>query len=168
MPRPKLSCMAGGVAAMLTVSAAATPLDRYTGSFDAEGMVADGPDATPREVSCDFKVQQRRPNQLALDGTCWAYLIFSRSVSADLSLNPQSGRMIGTYTGSKVGPARLTGQLEGPTIDVLINWPQPVNGHMTADMRIVSLGPDRLQILVTDSGEHGVPRVTTDLSLARR
>jgi hypothetical protein len=76
--------------------------------------------------------------------------------------------MIGTYTGSKVGPARLTGQLEGPTIDVLINWPQPVNGHMTADMRIVSLGPDRLQILVTDSGEHGVPRVTTDLSLARR
>ncbi len=81
--------MAGCVAAMLTVSAAAaTPLDRYTGSFDAEGVVADGPDATPREVSCDFKVQQRRPNQLAFDGTCWAYLIFSRSVGADLSSIP--------------------------------------------------------------------------------
>jgi hypothetical protein len=39
---------------------------------------------------------------------------------------------------------------------------------MTAGLRIVSLGPDRLRILVTDSGEHGVPRVTTDLSLARR
>ena len=43
---------------MLTASAAAAPLDRYTGSFDAEGVVADGPDATPREVSCDFKVLQ--------------------------------------------------------------------------------------------------------------
>ena len=49
---PKLSCLAGGVAAMLTVSAAAAPLDRYTGSFNAEGVVADGPDATPREVRC--------------------------------------------------------------------------------------------------------------------
>lgn len=165
---PKLSCLAGGVAAMLTVSAAAAPLDRYTGSFDAEGVVADGPDAAPREVRCDFEVLQRQPNRLALDGTCWAYLIFSRSVSADLSLNPQSGRMTGTYTGSKVGPARLTGQLAGPAIDLLINWPQPVNGHMTADLRIVSLGRDRLQILVTDDGENGVPRVTTDLSLARR
>lgn len=168
MPRPKLTCLAAGVAAMLTASAAATPLDRFTGSFNAEGVIADGPDATPREVSCDFKVLQRHPNQIALDGTCWAYLIFSRSVSADLSLNPQSGRVTGTYTGSKVGPARLTGQLEGPTINVLINWPQPVNGHMTADMRIVSLGPDRLQILVTDRGEQGGPRVTTNLTLARQ
>jgi len=168
MPRPKLSCIAGSVAAMLTASAAAAPLDRHTGSYNAEGIVADGPDATPREVSCDFKVLQRRPNQITLDGTCWAYLIFSRSVSADLSLNPQSGRVTGTYTGAKVGPAQLTGQLEGPTIDVLINWPQPVNGQMTADMRIVSLNPDRLKILVTDRGEHGVPRVTTDLTLARQ
>jgi hypothetical protein len=165
---PKLSCLAGGVAAMLTVSAAAAPLDRYTGSFDAEGVVADGPHATPQEVKCDFEVLQRQPNQLALDGTCWAYLIFSRSVSADLSLNPQTGRMTGTYTGAKVGPARLTGQLAGLAIDLLISWPQPVNGHMTAGLRIVSLGPDRLRILVTDGGEHGVPRVTTDLSLARR
>lgn len=144
--------------ATLTVSAAATPRDRYTGSFDAEGVVADGPDATPREVSCDLKVQQRRPNRLALDGTCWAYLIFSRSVGADLSLDPQSGRMTGTYTGSKVGPARLTGQLEGPTIDVLIAWPQPVNGHMTADMRIVSLGPEWIRSVVGSRGGLGRTR----------
>ena len=159
--------MAGGVAAMLVASAAAAPLYRYTGSFNAEGVVADGPDATPREVSCDFKVLQRHPNQIALDGTCWAYLIFSRSVSADLSVDPQSGRVTGTYTGSRVGPARLTGRLEGPAIDVLINWPQPVNGQMTADMRIVSLDPDRLQIL-TDRGGQGAPRVTTNLTLARQ
>ena len=106
MPRPGFSCMAGAVAAMLAASAAAAPLDRYTGSFNAEGVVADGPDATPREVSCDFKVLQRHPNQIALDGTCWAYLIFSRSVSADLLLNPQSGRITGTYMGSKVGSGR--------------------------------------------------------------
>lgn len=168
MPRPGLSCMAGGVAMMLAVSAAAAPLDRYTGSFNAEGVVADGPDATPREVSCDFKVLQRHPNQIALDGTCWAYLIFSRSVSADLSVDPRSGRVTGTYTGSRVGPARLTGRLDGPAIDVLINWPQPVNGQMTADMRIVSLAPDRLQILVTDRGGQGAPRVTTNLALARQ
>lgn len=168
MPRPWLSCVAGGVAAMLAASAAAAPLDRYTGSFNAEGMVADGPDAAPREVSCDFTVLQRQPNRIVLDGTCRAYWIFSRSVSADLSVDPRSGRVTGTYTGARVGPARLTGRLDGPAIDVLIDWPQPVNGQMTADMRIVSLAPDRLQILVTDRGGQGASRVTTNLTLARQ
>ncbi|RCS23495.1 hypothetical protein DUT91_14610 [Phyllobacterium salinisoli] len=149
--------------------AVAAPLDRFAGSYRASGTVVEGPKATKHRVGCNFTVRQPSRNRIALQGTCRAYLVVSRSISADLALGNRSGRVTGTYTGSRVGPARLVGQLRGGTLEMTVNWPRPLYGDTTARMRIVSLTPDRLKIVVTDRiGAGGPTRATTDLTLVRR
>jgi hypothetical protein len=93
----------------------------------------------------------------------------SRSISADLVLDVRSGKVTGTYTGARVGTARLIGRKRGAALDLVINWPAPVYGDMTATMRIVSLDPNRLRITVVDRiGANGPIRATTDLLLVRQ
>jgi len=175
MPQPQFFRVSRCVAALLPIAfgwlgpAGAAPLDAFTGSFRASGMVADGPDATRHSVRCNFTIQHQGVDRVSLEGTCWAYLIFSRSISADVALNPQSGRLTGTYTEVSNGTSRLDGRLEGATIVVIINWPKPVYGDLTANLRVFSLGRDRLQFIVTDRfGADRQMRVTTDLTLTRQ
>jgi hypothetical protein len=129
----------------------------------------EGPNANSHQVRCSFTALPQGAAGLALRGTCWAYLVMSRSISADLGLEPRSGRVTGTYTGARVGTARLIGRVRGAAIDLVINWPAPVYGDTTANLRIVSLGPDRLRIEVMDRiGANGPIRATTDLILVRQ
>jgi hypothetical protein len=105
----------------------------------------------------------------ALRGTCWAYLILSRSVSVDLDLDPQSGRVTGTYTGSRVGKAQLTGKQRGADLDLTIQWPKPLYGDTTAHLRVASVDAERFRIVVIDHiGVNGPVRATTNLTLLRR
>jgi hypothetical protein len=93
----------------------------------------------------------------------------SRSTSADLVPDTRSGRITGTYTGARVGTARLIGRARGATLDLVVNWPAPVFGGTTANMRIVSLNPTRFRIAVIDRiGASGPVRATTDLLLVRQ
>jgi hypothetical protein len=76
---------------------------------------------------------------------------------------------LGTYTGARVGPARLSIKWQGSAINLLITWPQPVFGNMTAQMTITNPEPKGLQILVLSRvGQNGIIRPTTDLVLNRR
>ena len=93
----------------------------------------------------------------------------SRSISADLVWDPRSGQVTGTYTGSRVGTAQLRGRQVGADFDLVIEWPKPLYGDTTAQMRVASLEPDRVRIVVTDRiGPNGPVRATTDLTLLRR
>lgn len=158
-----LLCLATG-----GVGAAPSGVDRYAGSFSASGIILEGPDATSHRVRCRFTSQPQGATGLSLQGTCWAYLIISRSISADLVWDPRSGQVTGTYTGSRVGTARLAGRQTGADFDLTIEWPKPLYGDTTAQMRIASLGPDRFRIVVTDRiGVNGPVRATTDLTLLR-
>jgi hypothetical protein len=153
----------------LTVAAKAAPLDRFTGRFSATGTVVEGPNATEHRVNCDFRAATEGERGVVLRGTCRAYLIISRAIAASLVLAPDNSRVTGTYTGSRVGPARLFGRMRGNAIDLVITWPQPLYGDTRANMRIVSPSPDQMRITVTDRiGAGGPMRTTTDLTLTRR
>jgi hypothetical protein len=152
-----------------SAGAATTAFDRYAGVFSASGTVVEGPAATSHQVRCRFTTAQQGTAGFSLQGTCWAYLVLSRSISANLMGDPTSGKVTGTYTGSRVGTARLTGRQVGANFDLEIEWPKPLYGDTTATMRIVSLDPDRFRIVVTDRiGLDGLVRSTTDLTLVRQ
>jgi hypothetical protein len=155
----------------VTGSAGAAPavFDLYAGSFSGSGTIVEGPDADSHQVRCRFTILQQGAAGLSLQGTCWAYLIVARSVSARLSWDPRSGQVTGTYTGSRVGMAQLTGRQVGTDFDLAIEWPKPLYGDTTARMRVTSLDPNRFRIVVTDRiGLNGPVRATTDLTLLRQ
>jgi hypothetical protein len=159
---PLLSLLAGQ-------AGAAAALDRYPGTFSGFGTIMEGPEATSHQVRCNFTILQQGATGLSLQGTCRAYLIIARSISANLAWDPRSGQVTGTYTGSRVGTARLTGRQAGAGFDLTIEWPIPLYGDTTAQMKIASLDPDRFRIVVTDRiGVNGPVRATTDLTLLRR
>lgn len=149
--------------------AQASPFERFTGSFSATGSIVEGPNADAHPVRCNFVAARQGASRLGLRGTCSAYLVIARSVSADLVLDPGSGRVTGTYTGARVGTARLTGRQQGRVISLSILWPAPVFGTMTSAMTIASLDPNRLRIVVLSRiGTDGPVRATTDLLLQRQ
>jgi hypothetical protein len=151
-------------------SAVAAPAvgDLYAGSFLGTGTILEGPEASSHQVSCHFTILQQGATDLSLQGTCRAYLILTRSVSARLSWDPRSGQVTGTYTGSRVGTAQLRGRQAGTDFDLAIEWPRPLYGDTTARMRVASLDPSHFRILVTDRiGANGPVRATTDLTLTR-
>lgn len=149
-------------------SAATAVLDRYAGSFAASGTISVGPDANSHRVRCRFTATRQGATGLSLRGICRAYLIISRSISVTLAWDPQSDRVTGTYTGSRVGTAQLTGRLVGANIDLTIEWPKPLYGDTTAQLTVASTAPDRFRILVMDRiGVDGPVRATTDLTLLR-
>ena len=129
----------------------------------------EGPSANAYEVRCRFTASQQGATGLSLNGTCRAYVIMSRSISADITWDPRSGRVIGRYTGSRVGTAQLTGRQSGADFDLTITWPKPLYGDTTAQMRVTSLDPNQIRIVVLDNiGVNGPVRATTNLTLVRR
>lgn len=167
----RLSCSVVFLLCTAISHAGAAPavFDLYAGSFSGSGTIVEGPDASSHQVRCRFTILQQGAAGLSLQGTCWAYLIVARSVSARLSWDPRSGKVTGTYTGSRVGTAQLTGRQAGTDFDLAIEWPKPLYGDTTAQMKVVSLDADRFRIVVTDRiGANGPVRATTDLTLLRR
>jgi hypothetical protein len=96
-------------------------------------------------------------NSLSMSGTCRAAVIFSRKISADLRYDPGSGRYTGTYLGSSIGPARLSGKRSGDAVNLTITWPKPVRGDTTAAMTIRNTGNGQLAITITDEVPAGGP-----------
>jgi hypothetical protein len=156
-------CLAGGAGAATMV------LDRYAGSFTASGTILEGPDANSHQVRCHFTASRQGATGLLLRGTCRAYLVLSRSISVDLTWDPRSGRVTGTYTGSRVGTAQLEGRQAGAGLDLTLTWPTPLYGDTTANLRVASLHSDRYRVVAMDRiGTDGPVRATTDLTLVRR
>ena len=150
-------------------AAGSTLLDSAVGSYFGTGTIVVGPSATSHQVTCSFSATKWGRDALGLRGNCRAYIVLTRTVSADLVLDPTAGTISGTYTGARVGTARLSGKARWSIMDMVITWPAPVYGDTTASMRIVQVDPDRLQIIVVDRiGADGPLRATTDLSLTRR
>jgi hypothetical protein len=141
----------------------------FTGSFSGSGTVVEGPSANTHQVRCSFQASRQGGSGLALRGTCWAYSIISRSISADLVLDARSGEVAGTYTGARVGPASLSGKRQGSVFNLIIDWPKPVFGNMTSELRIASPKPESMRITVLSRvGVSGPVRAITDLVLVRR
>lgn len=123
-------------------------LSRFEGSFSGGGTVQRNAQESPNQVTCTFTGQPSEAG-VTMSGECGAF-IFSKQISAVLRFDPASGRYSGTYTGSSIGPAGLSGKRRGDSIVLTITWPQPVNGDTKAVMTIRNSGNGRLAITVTD------------------
>lgn len=142
-------------------------LSRFSGHWSGGGMVQRNLQSGQTRVRCNLDGSVDG-NHVRLAGTCRAYLIFSRAISADITQDPRTGRFTGTYVGSIVGPAKLSGARKGDTITLTITWPKPVNGDTTATMTIVNAGTGGFTFVVEDKLTADGPMVkTTDVAFKK-
>jgi len=165
---PRVAVLAFAVGALTMPGAAFSAedefLNRFEGSFSGTGLVQRNAQEDPSQVTCTLNGQPSA-NAVSMSGECGAF-IFSKRISADLTFDPGSGRYSGTYVGSSIGPAGLSGKRSGDSVVLTITWPQPVNGDTKATMTIRNSGNGQLAITVTDEVEPGGPSAdVTQLAL---
>lgn len=166
--RIALIAILAGAAAPPASAAEEGFLDRFGGTWSGSGRVQREGTSSPRQVNCSV-TGQPGANRLSFQGACRAAVIFSRQIGASLTYDPGSGQYRGTYTGSAIGPAQLSGTRRGDTVDLRIDWPRPVNGDTQARMTIRNGGDGLLRITVADNLTPGGPiQQTSDLVLRRQ
>jgi hypothetical protein len=147
-------------------AAEADYLKRFSGSWSGSGTVQRDAAEDPNRVRCSMRGSPSE-NEVSISGTCRAAVVFSRKISADLRFDPGSKRYTGTYTGSVIGPAKLSGSRRGDAVVLTITWPKPVNGDRTATMTIRNDGGGQLGITVMDEAPDGGNAKVTDLALSQ-
>lgn len=163
-----------GLATVLALSAVPSPsnasesfLSRFSGAWSGSGTVLRHADSDPWTIRCDLTGKVSVAH-IVIGGTCRAALIIRRQIGVDLTLDPASGRYSGIYTGSKIGPARLSGRQVGDGVVLTITWPKPVNGDTVASMKVSNDGRGSLRITVSDNLTPGGPvQTTSDIRLQR-
>jgi hypothetical protein len=163
-----LMCLAlSGLVAFGTAHASeADYLNRFAGSFSGSGQVKRNASENASQVQCTL-TGQPSANGVSMSGQCGAF-IFTKQIRAEIRFDPATGRYTGTYIGSSIGPARLSGKRRGDAVVLAIIWPQPVNGDTRASMTISNAGHGRLLITITDRvGPGGAMAQVTKLVLAR-
>jgi hypothetical protein len=108
----RLTCTSGQ-------AAEADFLERFRGTWSGSGKVQREGSSQPRQVTCALTGIPTE-NRISAQGHCRAVVIFSRQIGVDLAYDPRSGTYRGTYTGSRIGPARLTGTRNGDTINLRV------------------------------------------------
>ncbi len=98
-------------------------------------------------AKCRFAISGAE-TQVAMKGSC-GMLVFRQALGITIK-NAGGNRYVGTYTGSKTGPARLEGTLEGDRLVMKIKWGGLVNGDRIAQMILERTGPDSFAQLVND------------------
>jgi hypothetical protein len=158
--------LGGVVAAGGAQAGEADFFNRFAGSFSGSGQVQRNSSESPNQVQCTL-TGRPSANGVAMAGECGAF-IFSKRISADIRYDEASGRYHGSYVGSSIGTARLSGARRGDSVVLTITWPQPVNGDTKATMTISNSGNGRLAISITDKvAPDGPTAQVTQLALAR-
>lgn len=138
---------------------------RFEGAWIGAGTVQRDSDPTPRQVTCRID-GAADATRLSLAGTCRAMLIFTRAIGADLAVDG-SGRYRGVYVGSRVGPAQLSGVVEGDRAVLDVNFPEGIGGGRQQMIIDNPPGSDRFILRVTDIVD-GALREITNLVFERR
>jgi hypothetical protein len=102
--------------------------------------------------------------QVAMKGSC-GMLVFQRALGLSIR-NAGGNRYVGTYTGSKTGPAKLDGTLRGDRLVMNIKWGGLVNGDRTAQMVLRRTGPNSFAQTVNDEVD-GKHRSTSHFAFVR-
>lgn len=149
-------------AAMPAQASEAEFLEMLEGSWAGSGSIRLKPDHDPVSVRCELS-SDAAGSGLTMDGHCSAMIVMSRAIGADLSVD--GATYSGTYTGSPRGPASLSGNRSGDTINLAVAWPE---AGREASMQLSS-SDDALQIVTTEAHpETGKRVVTAQLSFERR
>ena len=102
--------------------------------------------------------------KVAMNGSC-GMLVFRQALGLSIR-NAGGNRYVGTYTGSKTGPAKLDGTLRGDRLVMTIKWGGLVNGDRTAQMVLQRTGPNSFAQTVNDKVE-GKSRSTSSFAFVR-
>ena len=103
--------------------------------------------------------------QVAMNGSCGMF-VFRQALGLTIK-NAGGNRYIGTYTGSKTGPAKLEGTLQGDRLVMNIKWGGLVNGDRTAQMVLERTGPNSFAQTVNDKVA-GKNRSTSSFAFKRQ
>jgi hypothetical protein len=103
--------------------------------------------------------------KVAMNGSC-GLLLFRQALGLSIR-NSGGDNYVGTYTGSKTGPAQLNGKLQGDRLVMNIKWGGLVNGDRSAQMVLERTGPNSFAQIVNDKVE-GKNRRTSNFSFVRR
>lgn len=142
-------------------------IERFEGAWTGSGSARRNIDNSPWKLRCNMSGNSGG-NRIAINGNCRAAVIVSRSFGADIRYNPSSRRYTGTYTGARVGPAKLSGRRKGDAVVMTITWPKPVNGDTKATLTIRNRGNGQMMITLTDRLKPGGPvEAATDIVLAK-
>lgn len=170
LPCRLIACALIALPLSISAPAAAQEADylaRFEGSWSGSGKVARREAEDTNDVKCTMTGTPSE-NRVSMSGTCRAYLVFSRQIGADIQYDPGSGRYSGTYTGSTIGPAALSGARQGDSVVMTVTWPKPVRGDTTASMTITNSGNGQLSIVVSDEVQPGGPTAeVTNIALSR-
>lgn len=143
-------------------------LERFRGNWFGSGKVQREGSSQPQQVTCSVMGNPTK-NRISAQGSCRAFVIFTRQIGVDVTYDPGSDIYRGTYTGARIGPARLSGTRRGDALSLRIEWPRPVNGDTQAAMVIQNDGRGTLRITVADNLTPGGPiQQTSEIVLARR
>lgn len=163
-----LCCILAALACNRARAAEADFLERFRGDWSGSGKVQRDGGTPPRHVTCSI-MGRPTDNRISAQGSCRAYLIFVRPVAIDVIYDPRSGAYHGTYTGARIGPARLSGTRSGDALNLRIEWPRPVNGDTQAAMVIQNDGHGILRMTISDNLTPGGPIVqTSEIILMRQ
>lgn len=132
---------------------------RFDGSWSGGGTVRTSATSSDRNVKCTV-TGSSTATSVDVNGSCRAAVIVTRKIGASIKLDPATGRYTGTYIGSTIGPARLSGRRNGDRVNLVVTWPKPVNGDTTANMTITNAGNGQFSFVVTDRASPGGPNVT--------
>jgi hypothetical protein len=161
-----LSLAAGLFTALLTTTAQAAPdkfFDNLSGSWSGSGRayVTKYGDI---KANCRVAISGAE-NKVAMNGSC-GMMVFRQTLGLSIK-NAGGNKYVGTYTGSKTGPAKLDGTLRGDRLVMNIRWGGLVNGDRTAQMVLERTGPNSFAQIVNDQVE-GKSRSTSNFAFVRR
>lgn len=122
-------------------------LQSLAGSWAGQGTVAVETGSQPITINCKFS-SRATENSLALNGQCTGYVVFSRTIGADVKTDGKT--YTGVYTGSRTGPAGLRGKRAGEALVLAIRWAKDVNGDRTAQLRLEKLANNRMRLTTID------------------
>lgn len=114
-------------------------------------------------VTCQVRIRGNE-TKVAMTGSC-GKLTVHRSLALSLRW-VRGNEYMGTYTGSKTGPAKLAGTLRGDGLAMSIRWGGVVNGDRTAQMIVSRTGPHTFVLTVNDTVS-GKRRSTSNLTFKR-
>jgi hypothetical protein len=160
-------CFAIALAGALPIAAAtAAPtsfFDDLSGSWSGSGQ-AYLKEMGEVSANCRLAVSSAE-TQVAMKGSRGIFAF--RQLLGLTIKNAGGNKYVGTFTGSKRGPAKLRGTLQGDRLIMNITWGGLVNGDRTAQMVLERTGPNSFAQTVLDNVA-GKTRRTSNFSFKRQ
>jgi hypothetical protein len=162
----RLALVAGFCGTLMISAAQAAPekfFDNLAGNWSGSGSAYV---AMFGDISANCRLAVTGANtKVSMNGSC-GLLLFRQALGISLQ-SAGNNKYVGTYTGSKTGPAALSGTLRGNRLVMSIWWAGLVNGDRSAQMVLERTGPDSFAQSVSDKVA-GINRNTSSFTFKRR